>query len=125
MPRSSENPTWLGPARRQPVRIGAPVGGLGGDLRPLLAHSRHVADWGVSVAGPDLDLSAAWDAQLTAAPAEDADEFDDLIHTWLPLTYALNAENRSMGKDDLCPFVLAPAAVAKLRFVHVVVSAVR
>ena len=33
---------------------------------------------------------------------------------WLPLTYALNQVNRSMGRDDLYPFVLAPRVVAKL-----------
>jgi hypothetical protein len=102
------------------------------DWAETFAHYLHIRDtlqttaaWGVTVAGPDLDLSVAWDAQLTADPSENLDEFGDLIRTWLPLTFALNAENRSMGKDDLYPFVLAPAVVEKLRFVHVVVSAIR
>jgi hypothetical protein len=102
------------------------------DWAETFAHYLHIRDtlqttaaWGVSVSGPDLDLSVAWDAQLTAQPREEADEFGELIRTWLPLTYALNAENRSMGKDDLYPFVLAPAVVEKLRFVHVVVSTQR
>jgi hypothetical protein len=38
------------------------------------------------------------------------------------LTYALNAVNRSMGRDDLYPFVLAPAVIDKLAFVHQAVS---
>ena len=43
---------------------------------------------------------------------------------WLPLTYALNAVNRSMGAHDLYPFVLAPAgASTKLAFVHDLVMA--
>ena len=37
---------------------------------------------------------------------------------WLPLTYALNAINRSMGNDDLYPFALAPTVIEKLAFVH-------
>jgi hypothetical protein len=37
---------------------------------------------------------------------------------WLPLTYALDAVNRSMGLDDLCPFTLAEPVIEKLRFVH-------
>nr|WP_308301783.1 putative zinc-binding metallopeptidase [Frankia umida] len=41
-----------------------------------------------------------------------------IIDQWLPLTYALNAINRSMGRDDLYPFVLTPAVRAKLGFVH-------
>jgi hypothetical protein len=35
-----------------------------------------------------------------------------------PLTYALNAVNRSMGRDDLYPFTLAPGVIEKLSFVH-------
>jgi hypothetical protein len=102
------------------------------DWAETFAHYLHIRDtlqttaaWGVTVAGPDLDLSVAWDAQLRTEPSEYADQFGDLVRSWLPLTYALNAENRSMGKDDLYPFVLAPAVVEKLRFVHVVVSSVR
>jgi hypothetical protein len=45
-------------------------------------------------------------------------DFDALIATWLPLTYAVNSLNRSMGQPDLYPFALAPSVVAKLRFVH-------
>ncbi|HSK40759.1 MAG TPA: putative zinc-binding metallopeptidase, partial [Arenibaculum sp.] len=37
---------------------------------------------------------------------------------WLPLAFAVNSLNRSMGQPDLYPFVLSPAAVDKLAFVH-------
>ena len=37
-----------------------------------------------------------------------------LLDDWLPLTYALNALNRSMGHDDLYPFVLPAPVVDKL-----------
>jgi len=40
----------------------------------------------------------------------------------LSLTAGLNAVNRSMGRDDLYPFVLVPAVIAKLRFVHDVIN---
>jgi hypothetical protein len=46
------------------------------------------------------------------------DDFDDLIAAWVPLTLALNSFNRSMGLNDLYPFVLSLKAVEKLRFVH-------
>jgi hypothetical protein len=39
---------------------------------------------------------------------------DAILAEWLPLTYALNALNRSMGRDDLYPFVLTPAVIDKL-----------
>lgn len=40
-----------------------------------------------------------------------------IAQTWLPLTKGLNQINRSMGKSDLYPFVLAEAVIAKLGFV--------
>jgi len=43
---------------------------------------------------------------------------DQIIDCWLPLTFAVNSINRSMGLSDLYPFVLAPAATAKLSFIH-------
>jgi hypothetical protein len=46
------------------------------------------------------------------------DSFDDILNDWIPLTVALNAINRSMGKDDLYPFVLSQIARRKLTFVH-------
>ena len=43
---------------------------------------------------------------------------ESLIAHWLPLSYALNAANRSMGHDDLYPFVLSETVIGKLAFVH-------
>jgi hypothetical protein len=45
-------------------------------------------------------------------------EMDRIIEAWLPLTFAVNSINRSMGLPDLYPFVLAPTVIAKLTFVH-------
>ena len=36
---------------------------------------------------------------------------------WIPLSIALNMVNRSMGKDDLYPFVIPPPVLDKLDFV--------
>jgi hypothetical protein len=41
-----------------------------------------------------------------------------LIDAWLPLTFAVNSVNRSMGLSDLYPFVLTPGVIVKLTFVH-------
>jgi hypothetical protein len=46
------------------------------------------------------------------------DDFEALIDRWLPLTFALNSLNRSMGHEHAYPFVLAPAVIEKLGFVH-------
>ena len=43
---------------------------------------------------------------------------EPIIDAWVSLTVAANAINRSMGLPDLYPFVLAPAIVTKLTFVH-------
>ena len=45
-------------------------------------------------------------------------DLNRLIGAWLPLTFAVNSLNRSMGQPDLYPFVLSPAVVTKLGFVH-------
>jgi hypothetical protein len=45
-------------------------------------------------------------------------EMERIIEAWLPLTFAVNSINRSMGLPDLYPFVLAPTVIAKLTFVH-------
>jgi hypothetical protein len=47
-----------------------------------------------------------------------AADMDRIIEAWLPLTFAVNSINRSMGQPDLYPFVLAPAVINKLEFVH-------
>jgi hypothetical protein len=54
---------------------------------------------------------------LSTHPSMDTDheKFQVILADWLPLTYALNAVNRSMGRDD---FVLSPTVVEKLTWVH-------
>jgi hypothetical protein len=43
---------------------------------------------------------------------------DRIIDSWLPLTFAVNSINRSMGIPDLYPFVLTPTVIVKLAFIH-------
>jgi hypothetical protein len=62
------------------------------------------------VRGPDL--AAVIDFDPHTAPIE------RLIDIWLPLTFAMNSLNRSMGQQDLYPFALAPPVISKLTFVH-------
>jgi hypothetical protein len=46
-----------------------------------------------------------------------------LIEAWLPLTFAVNSLNRSMGQPDLYPFVVSAEVVRKLQFIHEMVHA--
>ncbi len=53
------------------------------------------------------------------------EDFEALIAAWVPLTVALNSLNRSMGLQDLYPFVLGDRVIEKLAFVHQIVEAAR
>jgi hypothetical protein len=44
-----------------------------------------------------------------------------ILATCIPLTFAVNSLNRSMGRKDLYPFVVNAGVRAKLAFVHQVV----
>jgi hypothetical protein len=45
-------------------------------------------------------------------------DFDSMIESWLSLTYVLNNLSRGLGLPDSYPFVLSPAVIEKLRFIH-------
>jgi hypothetical protein len=99
------------------------------DWAETFAHYLHIRDsvqtaaaFGISVHGPSIPVREHPHAPTRAEPAEGLTDFGELIDTWLPLTLALNAVNRSMGKDDLYPFVLSTRVVEKLRFVHRIVT---
>ena len=96
------------------------------DWAETFAHYLHIRDtlqtaaaYGVRVDGPEIETTDV--APLHADP-DDAGEGDggvqELLDAWLPLTYALNAINRSMGASDLYPFVISPPAAGKLALVH-------
>jgi hypothetical protein len=101
------------------------------DWAETFAHYLHIRDtlgtagaYGLILAGPPRRP----DAGLVAAPGStdpERERFERVLEDWLPLTYALNTINRSMGRDDLYPFTLAPAVVDKLAFAHEAVLAAR
>ena len=43
---------------------------------------------------------------------------EPIVEAWLPLVYAANSLNRSMGLSDLYPFVISPPVIEKLGFMH-------
>ena len=100
------------------------------DWAECFAHYLHMTDtlqtasaFGVDIAGPDLELAVARDATAAISPEDRYADFDRMVAAWLALTYALNAMNRSMGKEDLYPFVLVPRVIEKLRFIGELVAA--
>ena len=97
------------------------------DWAETFAHYLHIRDtlqtageYGVVVAGPRAVSARVAGDELSSVPPPDPGDhgFGELLREWLPLTYALNAVNRSMGRDDLYPFTLPEPVIRKLTFVH-------
>ncbi|WP_237571279.1 zinc-binding metallopeptidase family protein [Mycolicibacterium lacusdiani] len=90
------------------------------DWAETFAHYLHIRD--------TLDTAAAFSFAPAAATFDRRNlgpsGFDAIIEMWLPLSWALNMVNRSMGHDDLYPFVLPPAVLEKMRFIHTVIDEV-
>lgn len=93
------------------------------DFAETWAHYMHIVDIleTASTFGLQIDPQVGRDKDLGMVINFDPyrqHDFDALIKAWMLLTYAVNSLNHSMGQPDLYPFVLAPAALGKLRFVH-------
>jgi hypothetical protein len=88
------------------------------DWAETFAHYLHIRD--------TLDTAAAFGMAAASATFErkvlGPSGFDTIIEMWLPLAWALNMVNRSMGKEDLYPFVLPPAVLEKMRFIHAIID---
>jgi hypothetical protein len=101
------------------------------DFAETFAHYLHIADVlettatvGVTVDGPHgvpeplagriLSTGATQLADLTIA---------DVLGRWHGIALALNAMTRSMGRQDLYPFVITPGVTRKLEHVHDLVRA--
>ena len=66
---------------------------------------------------PAVDKDGAHIARLDFDPYA-VGSIDEIIEAWAPFVVAMNSVNRAMGRPDLYPFVIAPAVVEKLRFIH-------
>jgi hypothetical protein len=93
------------------------------DFAETWAHYLHIVDTlgTASVYGLALHPGGSQDGVLVTPPDFDAykaDSIETLIAAWTPLSLAVNSLNRSMGQPDLYPFVLSPAVVTKLGYVH-------
>lgn len=98
------------------------------DWAECWAHYFHLIDtletaqaFGLSLApnrAPELAMQADID------PYRHTD-LQEILARALPLTFAVNSLNRSMGQPDLYPFVLSPTVTGKLGFIHDVLVAQR
>ncbi len=79
------------------------------DFAETWAHFLHISDT-IETAG-EFGL-------VTVAPVTAFSSFRDVVSgVWIPLSTALNQINRSMGKEDLYPFVIPAPVLDKLDFV--------
>jgi hypothetical protein len=96
------------------------------DFAETFAHYLHIADVlettaavGVTVEGPHgVPEPLAGRIRSTGADRIADLPIDDVLGRWHGTALALNAMSRSMGRQDLYPFVITPGVSRKLGFVH-------
>ena len=59
----------------------------------------------------NLSMKASFDPYVETS-------FKNFMDTGIPLLYALNSMNRSMGENDLYPFIISEPVKQKLEFIH-------
>ncbi len=98
------------------------------DFAETWAHYLHIIDtldtgsaFGVTVR-PGADRTGDLSTAIVIDPYVDPD-MDAVLDAWLPLVFAVNSLNRSMGIADLYPFVISDKVRAKLAFMHALVHA--
>jgi len=94
------------------------------DWAETWAHYLHLMDtletawaFGIRINPAELDEDTGIKASIIQDPFG-MKKFDRIIRSWLPLCFAVNSLNRSMGHADFYPFVLSAEVVEKLRFIH-------
>lgn len=92
------------------------------DFAETWAHYFHIVDT-LETAGAFGIMVRPRAARGSLAAAIDFDPYTaaqlkTLIDAWLPIEFATNSLNRSMGLGDIYPFLLTGKVLAKLNFVH-------
>ncbi|WP_234734106.1 zinc-binding metallopeptidase family protein [Tellurirhabdus bombi] len=94
------------------------------DWAETWAHYMHILDtletaydFGLSVHPRIIEERTILSSEVKIDPY-DPENFEMLISLWLPLCFAMNSLNRSMGHSDLYPFVIPPLVMQKLSFIH-------
>jgi len=94
------------------------------DWAETWAHYLHLMDtletaynFGIAVNPRKASDELEMQAKISRDPYS-ISNFDDIVKMWLPLTFAVNSLNRSMGHQDFYPFIISAAVIEKLRFIH-------
>ena len=101
------------------------------DWAECWAHYMHMRDaidtalsFGLAVESIQLEFTPFSLDALYQPDHPEAQQFLDFLNKWTWLTTMLNEMSRSMGQPDFYPFVLPRDVVAKLQFIHLVVTSV-
>lgn len=93
------------------------------DFAETFKHYIHIVDtlemaaaFGIRVR-PGLDRTGDLAAQVDFNPYR-ACSIQQMVDSWLPISFALNNLNRCLGMTDAYPFILGPGVIAKVGFVH-------
>ncbi len=88
------------------------------------AHYMHIMDtletayaFGISVHPFIAPAARQLEADINNNPYE-IQSFERILEMWLPLTFAMNSLNRSMGVRDPYPFIISGKVAEKLSFIH-------
>jgi hypothetical protein len=94
------------------------------DWAETWAHYLHIIDtletaysFGLSVSPNVKVIPEILKTELNTDPYIIKD-FGNILSMWLPITFAINSINRSMGLHDIYPFVIYPKVIEKLKFIH-------
>lgn len=99
------------------------------DWAECWAHYLHMRDtidtalaFGLSADSPFLEFTPFTLDALYQPDHPDAQRFLDFLNDWTRVTTMLTEMSRSMGQPDFYPFVLPREVVAKLHFIHLLVT---
>jgi len=99
------------------------------DWAETWAHYLHIRDtldtaisFGIQPGSVDREAKPFGRADLWQPEAPNGEAFLGMLHRWIRITGVMNEMSRAMGLHDFYPFVLPRPAVAKLHFIHCVVS---
>jgi len=94
------------------------------DWAETWAHYLHMMDtletafaFGIRIQPDMIQDTKSIQASIQQDPY-DMQDFSQIVKWWLPLTFAVNSLNRSMGHSDFYPFVISEKVVEKLQFIH-------
>ncbi|WP_024278930.1 putative zinc-binding peptidase [Xanthobacter sp. 126] len=93
------------------------------DFAETFKHYIHIVDT-LEMAGafgmrvkPRLDRTGELGAEVDFNPYR-ACAIQQMVDSWLPISFALNNLNRCLGMSDAYPFILGPGVIEKVGFIH-------